>query len=145
MYVPCSFSDHFTHSATVNSFIENSAGSTSLKSVALLTEEDFRRLVDEARGAKMVVVGVSKQGCSEATLGFIAKSLRDAGAAVVFFPYYAIDQQNAEDFLGVLKGSKDLMTSLSHPNIRREQRKAIINEVLSSSPYDHVFANFVFK
>jgi len=55
----------------------------------------------------------------------------------------AVFQQNAEDFLGVLKSSKDLMTSLSHPNIRREQRKAIINQVLAGSPYDHVFANFV--
>ena len=55
----------------------------------------------------------------------------------------AVFQQNAEDFLRVLKDSRELMTSLSHPNIRREQRKAIINEVLSDSPYDHVFSNFV--
>lgn len=55
----------------------------------------------------------------------------------------AVFQQNAEDFLRVLNTSKELMTSLSHPNIRREQRKAIINGVLSNSTYDHVFSNFV--
>lgn len=49
-----------------------------------------------------VIVGVSKQGCSESTLGFIEKSLRDAGAAVVFFPYYAIDQENADDYMSIV-------------------------------------------
>ncbi|MBO4767927.1 MAG: gamma-glutamyl-gamma-aminobutyrate hydrolase family protein [Bacteroidales bacterium] len=62
----------------------------------------FGNLVDEARGAKMVVVGVSKQGCSEATLGFIEKSLREAGAVVVFFPYYALDEKNAEDYMSIV-------------------------------------------
>ena len=50
----------------------------------------------------LVIVGVSKQGCSESTLGFIEKSLRDAGAAVVFFPYYAIDQENADDYMSIV-------------------------------------------
>ncbi len=52
-------------------------------------------------------------------------------------------QANAEDFLRILQGSKELMTSLSHPNIRRLQRKAIINEVLSQCDYDPVFSNFI--
>ena len=52
-------------------------------------------------------------------------------------------QRNAEDFLRVLVNSKDLMVSLSHPNIRREQRKAIIDSVLAGCGYEHVFSNFI--
>ncbi len=54
-----------------------------------------------------------------------------------------IFQANACDFLHVLQSSKDLMISLSHPNIRRAQRKEIIDAVLSQCTYDKLFANFV--
>ena len=52
-------------------------------------------------------------------------------------------QTNAEDFQRILAQSKDLMTSLSHPNIRKKERMAIVNDVLSRCTYDPVFANFV--
>ena len=52
-------------------------------------------------------------------------------------------QRNAQDFLELVRKSPDLMTSLSHPNIRRLQRKAIIDEVLSHCDYDPVFSNFL--
>lgn len=52
-------------------------------------------------------------------------------------------QSNSEDFLKILKQSKDLMTSLSHPNIRKKQRMAIVEGVLSHCTYDHDFSNFV--
>ncbi len=52
-------------------------------------------------------------------------------------------QANAEDFLAILERSKDLKVSLSHPNIRREQRLKIINAVLADCSYDATFSNFV--
>lgn len=55
----------------------------------------------------------------------------------------AVFQSNADDFLRILSGSKELMTSLSHPNIRRSSRKAILDEVLKKCSYDHVFENFL--
>ena len=61
---------------------------------------------------------------------------RDRGKLGVF-------QANAEDFLRILEGSRDLMTSLSHPNIRKAQRKAILDGVLSQCSYDLDFGNFL--
>ena len=55
----------------------------------------------------------------------------------------AVFQSNAEDFLKLLQGSRDLMTSLSHPNIQRGQRRAILDAVLSKCAYDKVFGNFL--
>ena len=55
----------------------------------------------------------------------------------------AVFQSNAEDFQRILSQSKDLLTSLSHPNIRKNQRMAIVNGVLASCTYDPVFSNFV--
>ncbi len=52
--------------------------------------------------ASPVVVGVSKTGCSKSTLGFIEKSLRDAGAAVVFLPYYALYEEDAEAYMAAV-------------------------------------------
>ena len=52
-------------------------------------------------------------------------------------------QSNAEDFAKLLSGSKDLKVALSHPNIRRVQRKAILEGVLKDCPYDPVFSNFL--
>ena len=49
-----------------------------------------------------VVVGVSKTGCSKSTLGYIEKSLRDAGAAVVFLPYYALYEEDADAYLAAV-------------------------------------------
>ena len=39
--------------------------------------------------------------------------------------------------------TKDLVLALSHPNIRRNQRKAIIDQVLSKCAYEKDFSNFV--
>lgn len=61
---------------------------------------------------------------------------KSSGKLIVF-------QQNAEEFVRLLDSSKDLMLSLSHPNIRRVQRKAIIDQVLAKCSYDIVFSNFV--
>ena len=55
----------------------------------------------------------------------------------------AVFQRNAEDFMRLLNGSKDLLLALSHPNIRRVQRKAVIDEILSKCTYDRDFSNFV--
>lgn len=55
----------------------------------------------------------------------------------------AVFQANAEDFLKIFEGSRDLMTSLSHPNIRKSQRKAIVDEILRQCDYDAVFGNFL--
>lgn len=55
----------------------------------------------------------------------------------------AVFQANAEDFNALLERSKDLKVSLSHPNIRRAQRKAILEGVLSGCTYDPVFSNFL--
>lgn len=55
----------------------------------------------------------------------------------------AVFQANADDFLKILTGSRELMTSLSHPNIRRSNRKAILDDVLKKCTYDHVFENFL--
>ena len=52
-------------------------------------------------------------------------------------------QKNAEDFLRILQSTPDLLTALSHPNIRKVQRKAILNEILSQCTYDIDFANFL--
>ena len=52
-------------------------------------------------------------------------------------------QSNAEDFLAVMERSKDLKVSLTHPNIRREQRLKIVNTLLADSAYDATFSNFV--
>lgn len=52
-------------------------------------------------------------------------------------------QSNADDFAGILERSKDLKVSLSHPNIRREQRLQIVNELLAQCSYDEMFSNFV--
>ncbi len=49
-----------------------------------------------------VIVGVSKTGCSKSTLGYIEKSLRDAGAAVVFLPYYALYEEDAEAYMAAV-------------------------------------------
>lgn len=55
----------------------------------------------------------------------------------------AVFQRNAEDFVRLLENSRDLGLALSHPNIRRAQRKAVIDQVLAKCTYDAVFANFV--
>ncbi|MBR4985013.1 MAG: ATP synthase F1 subunit delta [Proteobacteria bacterium] len=55
----------------------------------------------------------------------------------------AVFQANAEDFSKILENAKDLKTALSHPNIRRVQRKAILDGILSGCSYDPVFANFL--
>lgn len=54
-----------------------------------------------------------------------------------------IFQSNAEDFLGILKDSKELYTALTHPNIERAQRRRIIDEVLQHCRYDRVYSNFL--
>ena len=52
-------------------------------------------------------------------------------------------QKDAENFLKIFNESKDLRTSLTHPNIRRKQRKSIIDDVLANCSYDQLFANFL--
>ncbi len=52
-------------------------------------------------------------------------------------------QANAVDFQRILDSSKELMIALSHPNIRKTQRKEVINGVLAGSTYDPLFINFV--
>lgn len=51
-------------------------------------------------------------------------------------------QANAKNFLEVLEKSKDLSIALSHPNVQRNQRRAIINAVLENSGYERHFVNF---
>lgn len=52
-------------------------------------------------------------------------------------------QANAQDFQKILESSKELMIALSHPNIRKTQRKEIIKSILKESTYDPLFINFV--
>jgi len=52
-------------------------------------------------------------------------------------------QMNAQDFERVLDSSKDLMIALSHPNIRKTQRKEVIAGVLKECAYDPLFNNFI--
>lgn len=61
---------------------------------------------------------------------------RDTGKLRVF-------EQNAADFERILKQSRDLRISLSHPNVAKARRGAIIDAVLRTSGYDPVFCNFV--
>ena len=77
---------------------------------------------------------------SDSTASKYAGALFDIGKGAGKLDIF---QANASDFLRVLQSSGDLKISLSHPNIRRAQRKEIIDAVLAKCSYDRLFNNFI--
>ncbi len=55
----------------------------------------------------------------------------------------AVIYRNAQDFMQMLDSATDLKTALSHPNIKRADRKKILDAVLQDAQYETIFANFL--
>ncbi|MGI5829668.1 MAG: ATP synthase F1 subunit delta [Bradymonadia bacterium] len=50
---------------------------------------------------------------------------------------------NVNDFATLLKSSRDLMLVLTHPNVKRADKQAILTWIIGKSQYDSLFQNFI--
>lgn len=55
----------------------------------------------------------------------------------------AVIYNNAKSFLNLWESASDLRMSLSHPNIKRADRKKILDVILASAGYNKIFENFL--
>lgn len=51
--------------------------------------------------------------------------------------------RNGEQFSQLLESSRELIIALSHPNITRQERHAVLSAVLAKFNFDRLFQNFI--